>query len=216
MTTSEVARRAEARLTNGGTWVARCPSHDDRRPSLSIREGRDDRVLLRCFAGCSLSAITNALGLKPSDLFPKSAREYRQVRRSRVRPPTADIVERDLQAELTRIVAEESARLGFDIAVLARHRNKARSIVECRRGISLRREPSPWYEVDPHAVDQMWLPCVDQAVSEIAATGEMTGKELWRIIEGLPETRHRALLIARQHQRSLCEALPDGYGETHE
>lgn len=50
-------------------WRALCPSHHDRRPSLSIGEGLDGRVLLHCFAGCRISSIVWALGLKVSDLF---------------------------------------------------------------------------------------------------------------------------------------------------
>jgi hypothetical protein len=38
-------------------YVARCPAHDDRTASLSIREGEGGRVLLHCFAGCSFRAI---------------------------------------------------------------------------------------------------------------------------------------------------------------
>ena len=32
--------------------MARCPAHDDREPSLSIRDGGDGRVLVHCHAGC--------------------------------------------------------------------------------------------------------------------------------------------------------------------
>lgn len=49
----------------GGHWTARggmcrCPAHDDRSPSLSIRAGRR-RLLLHCFAGCSAVEILDAL-----------------------------------------------------------------------------------------------------------------------------------------------------------
>ena len=49
----------------GGRWGAdggmcRCPAHDDRTPSLSVRPGRT-RLLLHCFAGCDASAILEAL-----------------------------------------------------------------------------------------------------------------------------------------------------------
>jgi hypothetical protein len=47
-----------------------CPAHDDRRPSLSIDEGEDGRVLLKCFAGCEVDAILDAIGLQSRDLFP--------------------------------------------------------------------------------------------------------------------------------------------------
>lgn len=51
-------------------WVARCPSHEDRFPSLSVAEGRDGRALVNCFAGCTAEEIVSALGLEMSDLFP--------------------------------------------------------------------------------------------------------------------------------------------------
>jgi len=37
---------------NGHGWVARCPAHDDREPSLSLDEGDDGRALVHCHAGC--------------------------------------------------------------------------------------------------------------------------------------------------------------------
>ena len=36
----------------GSGWIARCPAHDDREPSLSIRDA-DGKVLVRCHAGCA-------------------------------------------------------------------------------------------------------------------------------------------------------------------
>lgn len=49
----------------GGRWgpeggMCRCPAHDDRTPSLSVRPGRT-RLLLHCFAGCDVPAILRAL-----------------------------------------------------------------------------------------------------------------------------------------------------------
>src|SRR5580765_7266512 len=44
-------------------WLARCPAHDDRRPSLSIRELPDGRLLVHDFAGCSVEDVLTALGL---------------------------------------------------------------------------------------------------------------------------------------------------------
>lgn len=40
--------------------MCRCPAHEDRRPSLSVRAGRS-RLLLHCFAGCTASEILQAL-----------------------------------------------------------------------------------------------------------------------------------------------------------
>jgi putative DNA primase/helicase len=57
----------------GSSWT--CPAHDDRRPSLSVREGADGRLLLKCHRGCSLEEILAALGLVERDLFPDGERE---------------------------------------------------------------------------------------------------------------------------------------------
>lgn len=54
---------------SGEGYVARCPAHEDKAPSLSVRAGNDGRALLYCHAGCEWSAIVAALGLDPSDLF---------------------------------------------------------------------------------------------------------------------------------------------------
>lgn len=45
----------------GRGWIARCPAHDDRAPSLSIGQGEGGRLLLHCFAGCSFGEIRSAL-----------------------------------------------------------------------------------------------------------------------------------------------------------
>lgn len=55
---------------NGSGYSAKCPSHEDKNPSLSISEGNDGRILLKCQAGCSTEAVCGALGIKLADLFP--------------------------------------------------------------------------------------------------------------------------------------------------
>ncbi len=67
-TASILARLEKVRQTGPSTWVARCPAHEDRRPSLSIRAD-EDRVLVHCFSGCEISAVLSAVGLSLSDLF---------------------------------------------------------------------------------------------------------------------------------------------------
>lgn len=49
----------------GGQWrrgggMCRCPAHDDRTPSLSVRPG-ERRLLLHCFAGCETGKVIRAL-----------------------------------------------------------------------------------------------------------------------------------------------------------
>jgi 5S rRNA maturation endonuclease (ribonuclease M5) len=54
--------------------VAKCPGHDDRKPSLSLSDGEDGRALLHCHAGCEPATILKALGLETRDLFPERLR----------------------------------------------------------------------------------------------------------------------------------------------
>lgn len=56
------------RPRGAGNWSARCPSHKDRSPSLSVGEGAD-RILLHCSALCESSAIVAAMGLTMAYLF---------------------------------------------------------------------------------------------------------------------------------------------------
>jgi hypothetical protein len=58
-----------------GAWTACCPAHDDKSPSLAIRE-EDGKVLLHCFGGCEVSAVVGALGMDMTDLFPPSEPKY--------------------------------------------------------------------------------------------------------------------------------------------
>ncbi|MEJ7815967.1 MAG: hypothetical protein WKF53_12410 [Rubrobacter sp.] len=53
-----------------GQYKAMCPAHEDRTPSLGIKEGDDGRVLLKCHAGCETEVVVRALGLETKDLFP--------------------------------------------------------------------------------------------------------------------------------------------------
>ena len=56
------------RQQHDGTWMARCPVHNDKEPSLHV-SFQNNRILMHCFAGCSLDAICNALNIQPRDLF---------------------------------------------------------------------------------------------------------------------------------------------------
>ena len=65
-----LSRLDGVRQTGTDRWIARCPAHDDRRPSLGIRQTNDDRVLVHCWSGCSAAEVVHAAGLTLADLFP--------------------------------------------------------------------------------------------------------------------------------------------------
>lgn len=68
-----VLSRLKGVKTHGDSWVARCPAHGDRNPSLSVSVGGDGRVLLHCHAGCTLNAIVASIGIAARDLFPDTS-----------------------------------------------------------------------------------------------------------------------------------------------
>lgn len=69
--TKILERVAGVKQTGAGRWICRCPAHEDKSPSLSIREKDDGRVLLHCFGGCETSDVLEAIGLSFTDLFDK-------------------------------------------------------------------------------------------------------------------------------------------------
>ena len=68
MKTLDVLDRFQNVIGSSGKWMALCPAHTDRSPSLAINEA-DDRLLLHCFAGCETKNVVSAVGLDMSDLF---------------------------------------------------------------------------------------------------------------------------------------------------
>jgi hypothetical protein len=65
-----VLSRLDSVRTSGGGFMARCPAHNDRIPSLSVGlSRRGGGVLIHCFAGCCTEDVLAALGLTYSDLY---------------------------------------------------------------------------------------------------------------------------------------------------
>jgi hypothetical protein len=62
-------RGCKPRRSHDG-WEARCPAHEDHKPSLSVTEAPDGKVLVRCHRGCRFEDIASALGLRAQDFFP--------------------------------------------------------------------------------------------------------------------------------------------------
>jgi putative DNA primase/helicase len=93
---ASIAHELKAKRDGRG-WMARCPAHDDRNPSFSIRQA-EDRVLVHCFAGCSQDALIAAL--RARNLWAIVQDEPSRMSRSDGRPsnPSARDVDHDRQA----------------------------------------------------------------------------------------------------------------------
>jgi hypothetical protein len=101
------------RRTGQGRWSARCPAHNDRAPSLSIREADDGRVLLHCFGGCSTDAVIEAMGLRWEDLMeplPPGVHHRTKVRRPWSVGDALELI--DQEATLLAVIVSDAARRG--------------------------------------------------------------------------------------------------------
>jgi hypothetical protein len=78
MNAHEVAARFDGMKGAGRGYKALCPAHDDHNPSLSITEGADGRVLVKCHVGCQTEQVITARGLKMRDLFPTATNGNRK------------------------------------------------------------------------------------------------------------------------------------------
>lgn len=99
-----LSRLDSVKKTGSASWLARCPCHEDRTPSLSIREAGDGRVLINDFGGCGAADIVAAVGLDLADLFPPK-REYDYGGRWKLKDPS---VPRVSAADALRVLDEES------------------------------------------------------------------------------------------------------------
>lgn len=92
MTADEFVNHLEkVRQTGPGRWLACCPAHADKTPSLSVREGDKGAILIYCFAGCSPAAVLESMGLTFSDLFQEKQGHHHQPA-GRTRIPASDVL----------------------------------------------------------------------------------------------------------------------------
>jgi hypothetical protein len=76
-----ILSRLEKVKGRNGAYTACCPAHGDKSPSLAIRELDDGRILMKCFANCSVQEIMGAIGMEMGDLFPDVNKDLPPVKR---------------------------------------------------------------------------------------------------------------------------------------
>ena len=65
-----ISKLDKVRRIGNKRFMACCPSHNDKTPSLGIEELSDGRILMNCFAGCDVTEVLHSIGLTMTDLFP--------------------------------------------------------------------------------------------------------------------------------------------------
>ena len=166
MTTDEIVELFQAKPIGRGRYQALCPAHRDQKPSLAISDGLDGRILLKCWAGCSVVAILGAAGLSVSQLFPSSKPLTGASREELLRKKASREAWNEARTEYSREVfdrermSEIRARnLGRELALTADGSPEEKRLIqefhvaldefrmaesESERVISLNRKPLPF------------------------------------------------------------------------
>lgn len=98
-------------------WLALCPAHKEKTPSLNIQELNDGRILMHCFGCADTQAIMEAIGLGLSDLFPEALEERIQplymARQEKVQQDNQEdeIKSCELRLQLAKEMREKNERL---------------------------------------------------------------------------------------------------------
>ena len=118
---------------SGAGYSACCPAHDDENPSLSISEGNDGKVLVNCFAGCSVESICDSLGISTGELFSQTIASEKVLKPQRIEYPYQD-------ESGERVFSKVRIEPGFNGKVKSFYCERAddrgrivRNLTECRR-----------------------------------------------------------------------------------
>ncbi|MBR1286068.1 toprim domain-containing protein [Bradyrhizobium sp. AUGA SZCCT0177] len=84
LTAGEIAHALGGKRTGQNSFVAKCPAHEDRTPSLSLTDTGDGLVLFHCHAGCSQAEVRDALVAK--GLWPRVGDAGEAVHRVKSKP----------------------------------------------------------------------------------------------------------------------------------
>ena len=57
----QLASKLKGSRRSGDGFIACCPAHDDKNPSLSISEDENGKILVYCHAGCEQDEVIEAL-----------------------------------------------------------------------------------------------------------------------------------------------------------
>lgn len=110
-----ISKLQKVRKTGPRNWIACCPAHDDKHPSMTVGVGDNGGILVYCFALCSIDEIARAVGLTVSDMMPERP-EGREFVPGRSRPfPANDVLIAVEQEALTVLVAAYNIANGIEL-----------------------------------------------------------------------------------------------------
>jgi len=112
-----LARLDKVKSNGPGRWLACCPAHDDRSPSLAIRETEDGTILAKCFTGCPTADVLAAVGMEMHELFPRRESDtFRASKRPGERWVPRDVLAAVAREALVVLIAAETVHAGRPLA----------------------------------------------------------------------------------------------------
>lgn len=141
MASDFVSRLQGVKSKGRDKWMACCPAHDDKDPSLSVAVTPGGKILLKCWTGCSALEIVHAMGLNLHDLFEKPL-DYE--------PPMA-FAQREMKERAQRqsrinrermvlALAQADRRAGKTLTQTDLHRERQAFLYLTQQGV----EATPW------------------------------------------------------------------------
>lgn len=67
-----LSRLEKVKSNGAGKWLACCPAHADKSPSLSLKAETNGKILVYCFGGCTVTEVLGAIGMSSADLMPET------------------------------------------------------------------------------------------------------------------------------------------------
>lgn len=128
-----LARCKKVKRVGPGRWICACPAHEDKHPSMNVREMPDGTTLVHCKAGCTQDAVVEATGLPWGVLFPTDGNET-AYRREIAKFPARDFLE--ALAGEALLVAVAASNIGQGVELTAEDR--ARLMVAAERIMRVR------------------------------------------------------------------------------
>jgi hypothetical protein len=99
-----LSRCQKVKRTGPGRWICCCPAHEDKTPSMNVKELPDGKVLVICRAGCTNEEIIQAAGVHWTALFPAPDNTTSEYRREAARFPAQEVLAAlDFELEIARI-----------------------------------------------------------------------------------------------------------------
>lgn len=108
-------RLEKVRPSGNKQWMACCPSHADKSPSLGLKELSDGRILINCLAGCGAADVLHSIGLTLSDLYPDGAlgeyQSFESLKRKIEAKPNSKLEHAKTVLAISQAMRKEGQRL---------------------------------------------------------------------------------------------------------